>query len=124
MTEKIENEIKIKAKQITNELISFMSELDTEANRQIKELKLDIEFYKSELAKKADTNHSLVEQMADLESENADQKDQLTTAKEIIKKLLDTQYCLDPYRDIFKERVAEAEQFLSEVDNEKTDNSR
>ena len=51
MTEKIKNEIKIKARQITDNLISFMSELDTEANKQIKELKLDIEFYKSKIEK-------------------------------------------------------------------------
>ena len=41
----------------------------------------------------------------------------LTKAKEIIKDLLDTQYRLDPYRDIFKDRIAEAEAFLnSEVE--------
>lgn len=51
MTEKIENEIKIKARSLTNELISFMTELDTEANKQIKELEIDIEFYKSEIEK-------------------------------------------------------------------------
>ena len=42
--------------------------------------------------------------------------DQLDKAKEIIKDLLDTQYRLDPYRDIFKDRITAAEQFLSEVD--------
>ena len=51
MTETIKKGIEIKAKQVTNNLISFMSELDTEANKQIKELKLDIEFYKSEIEK-------------------------------------------------------------------------
>ena len=39
----------------------------------------------------------------------------LKKAKEIIQKLLDTQYQLDPYRDIFKDRIVEAEQFINEV---------
>lgn len=42
--------------------------------------------------------------------------DQLDKAKKIIKDLLDTQYRLDPYRDIFKDRIAAAEQFISEVE--------
>ena len=51
MTEKIEKEFEVKAKQITGNLIAFMKELNTEANKQIKELELDIEFYKSEIEK-------------------------------------------------------------------------
>jgi hypothetical protein len=51
MTEKIEKEIEVKAKQTTSELIAFMKELETEENKQIKELELDIEFYKSEIEK-------------------------------------------------------------------------
>lgn len=51
MTEKIEKEIEVEAKQTTSNLIAFMKELDTEANKQIKELELDIEFYKSEIEK-------------------------------------------------------------------------
>ena len=48
--------------------------------------------------------------------EGADQmRKDLKMAKEIIQKLLDTQYRLDPYRDIFKDRIAEAKQFISEV---------
>lgn len=39
----------------------------------------------------------------------------LNKAKEIIEELLDTQSCLDPYKDIFKDRVLKAEQFLKEV---------
>lgn len=42
-------------------------------------------------------------------------KDLLTKATEIIKELLDTQYQLDPYRDVFKTRVLKAEQFLEEI---------
>lgn len=42
--------------------------------------------------------------------------DQLTKAKEIIKELLDTQSQLDPYRNVFKERILKAEQFLREVE--------
>lgn len=41
-------------------------------------------------------------------------KDMLVKAKEIIKELLDTQYQLDPYLDIFKDRILKAEQFLKE----------
>lgn len=40
----------------------------------------------------------------------------IAEAKKIIKDLLDTQYRLDPYRDIFKDRIAAAEQFISEVE--------
>lgn len=47
--------------------------------------------------------------IAELEQENA-------KAKEIIKELLDTQRQLDPYRNIFKDRILKAEQFLSEVE--------
>lgn len=43
-------------------------------------------------------------------------KDQLTEAKEIIEELLDTQSCLDPYKDIFKDRVLKAEQFLKDLE--------
>ena len=42
----------------------------------------------------------------------------LKKAKEIIQKLLDTQYQLDPYRDIFKDRIVEAEQFLKDSEKE------
>lgn len=42
----------------------------------------------------------------------------IAEAKKIIKDLLDTQYRLDPYRDIFKDRIAAAEQFISEVEND------
>lgn len=40
----------------------------------------------------------------------------IAEATKIIKDLLDTQYRLDPYRDIFKDRIAAAEQFISEVE--------
>lgn len=49
--------------------------------------------------------------------EHLNQKqNQLTEAIEIIKELLDTQSKLDPYRDIFKDRILKAEQFLSGVE--------
>jgi len=41
--------------------------------------------------------------------------EQLTKAKEIIKDLLDTQYRLDPYLDVFKARIKRAEDFISGV---------
>lgn len=40
----------------------------------------------------------------------------ITRAKEIIKELLDTQNRLDPYRDLFKDRILKAEQFLKECE--------
>lgn len=49
MTENIEEEIKVKAKQVADNLVSFMKDLDTEANKQIKELEYDIEYYKSKI---------------------------------------------------------------------------
>ena len=51
----------------------------------------------------------------ELEKASKLRKRQLATAKEIIKELLDTQSQLDPYRDIFKDRILKAEQFLEEV---------
>ena len=47
--------------------------------------------------------------------ENREYEIKLTKAKEIIKELLDTQSRLDPYGDIFKDRILKAEQFISEV---------
>jgi len=44
---------------------------------------------------------------------------QLEQAKEIIKELLDTQSQLDPYRDIFKDRILKAEQFLKDEPQDK-----
>lgn len=41
--------------------------------------------------------------------------EQLTEAKEIIKDLLDTQYLLDPYLEVFKARIKRAEDFISGV---------
>jgi hypothetical protein len=36
-------------------------------------------------------------------------------AKQIIKDLLDTQYQLDPYLDVFKDRIKRAEDFLERI---------
>lgn len=49
MTDKLNQEIKIKAKQVTEDLINFMQDLDTENNYQIKELQIDIKYYKSRI---------------------------------------------------------------------------
>ena len=94
-----------------------------------------IEELTSELAKKADTNHSLVEQMADLESENAELNDkldnwvkcaelrlanwqkyekQLTKAKELIKLFVQWNYGCCKIPDL-KDIVKQAEQFLEKV---------
>ena len=86
----------------------------------------------TELTKKADTNHSLVEQMADLESENAELKrkyfnnitdcdwcdnycnSQLNKAKEIIKNLLEIEYPSSSLEEC-KKAIEQAEQFLMEI---------
>ena len=60
--DKLNQEIKIKAKQVTEDLINFMQDLDTENNYQIKELQRDIEYYKSrigELEKQIEKNEML-----------------------------------------------------------------
>ena len=44
------------------------------------------------------------------------QSEKLAEATKIIKELLDTQNRLDPYRDMFKDRVFKAEKFLKEVE--------
>lgn len=49
MTEKIKNEIKIKARQITDDLISFMQKLDTVTNKENKELKIDAKYYQNRI---------------------------------------------------------------------------
>lgn len=66
MTEKIEEEIKIKAEQVTDNLVSFMKELDTEANKQIKELEYDIGYYKSKIAELEKENTELKENIENI----------------------------------------------------------
>jgi len=60
----------------------------------------------------AQPNHSIPQIP---QSQALPQPEQLTEAKEIIKDLLDTQYQLDPYLDIFKARIERAEDFISGV---------
>ena len=50
-------------------------------DNEIEQLKKQNKELKEELTKKTDTNHSLVEQMADLESENAELKAQIEKMK-------------------------------------------
>ena len=61
---------------------------------------------KSELTKKADTNHSLVEQMADLESKNAELKEK---AKELLK---EAQGYIENEDDELYDKI---EQFIKEI---------
>lgn len=71
MTEsKSKEEIKIKAKQVTDNLVSFMKELGTEANKQIKELEYDIDYYKSKII--------------ELEKENAELKERNLSAQDAV----------------------------------------
>lgn len=117
---------------ITLESLDIVSGKITQLEKENAELK-------EELTKKAETNHSLVEQMADLESENAELKaelsenkvadchivnglcEQLTKAKYILKYVLNS-FVGDLPRNLgyFDEEelkaMAEAEQFLSEVE--------
>ena len=104
-------------------------------DNEIEQLKKQNKELQEELTKKADTNHSLVEQMADLESENAELKEkleieqnargdwfgkavtkdnQLTKAKELIKEMLS----ILPKENIegIYEITEEAEQFINEVE--------
>ena len=66
MTDKLNQEIKIKAKQVTEDLINFMQDLDTENNYQIKELKKDIEYYKSHIEELETENKLAKEIIRDL----------------------------------------------------------
>ena len=115
---------------------SYILKLLEPREKRIAELEKENAELKSELTKKADTNHSLVKQMADMESKNAELKAfrqdcvkltednvvmarqraemarQLTKAKEIIKGLLE----LGSIGDGDYTYVAQAEQFLSEVE--------
>ena len=102
-------------------------------DNEIEQLKKQNKELQEELTKKADTNYSLVEQMADLESENAELKEkleieqnargdwfgkavtkdnQLTKAIELIKEMLS----ILPKENIegIYEITEEAEQFLRE----------
>ena len=103
--------------------------LDESLDRQIQatlDLQKENKELKSELTKKADTNHSLVEQMADLENENAElksgcglcysrDKEKLAQAKDLIKRLCELVDFLN--EDNVKEPVIKkAEQFLKEIE--------
>lgn len=55
--------------------------------KRIEELEKDNAELKSELTKKADTNHSLVEQMADLESKNAELKTKVENQKSFLERI-------------------------------------
>lgn len=101
LLETIENAKKTVTKEITN--------LQQENNRlaqHIVELQKDKGQLIDELTKKADTNHSLVEQMAG-------QNEQLEQAKEIIKELLIIR--ISPNADLVNNQtIYKAEQFLKE----------
>ena len=128
MTEKIEKEIEVKAKQITSNLIAFMKELDTEANKQIKELDLDIEFYKKE-------NAELKLKLEALEGQTPwkDIKDKsevigkLTKAKYLLRKFsefVNNEIEYDPehpqeHTDLWNKLCEQAEQFLKDSEVEK-----
>ena len=64
----------------------------------------------------ADILSYLGARVSSMEEDARRNKKRITRAKEIIKELLDTQSCLDPYGDIFKARILKAEQFLREVE--------
>lgn len=70
--------------------------------------RVSCDFNESELFKKLHKEFSEAEK-----SKTKIEIEQLTEAKEIIKDLLDTQYRLDPYLDVFKARIKRAEDFIS-----------
>ena len=75
----------------------------------------ELEKENAELKKENEELPTIVfQQGAEWYKKKADIK--LIKAKEIIKELLDTQSRLDPYRDIFKDRILKAEQFLKEIE--------
>ena len=81
MTEKTENKIRVKAKQVTDNLISFMQELDTVTNKENKELKMDAEYYQEHIEDlEKELNYqkqarSIAENaVVDLQKENAELK--------------------------------------------------
>ena len=57
MTDKLNQEIKIKAKQVTEDLINFMQDLDTENNYQIKELDFGCDIINNSISIRADKNN-------------------------------------------------------------------
>ena len=96
--------------------------------KRIENLEKENSEIKSELAKKADTNHSLVEQMADLESKNAELKSekgcetctkfdevQLKTRK-LLKCWLGNFYNPKAFHLQIAELVEQSEQFLKEIE--------
>ena len=60
-----------------------------------------------------------IEKGKQLEKENAEQKDQLTKAKEILEELAKMEYAINPPADKVKSLMVKAEQFLQENGGEK-----
>ncbi len=112
MTEKIEKEIEVKAKQVTSNLIAFMKGLDTEANKQTKELELDIKFYES----KIEELKNLMRSEHELEARKNNRLiSQITKAKEIIEDFMITETGGTGYSELYDK----AEQFLKDIEVEK-----
>ena len=84
VTEKLNQEIKIKAKQVTEDLINFMQELDTENNHQIKELQKDIEYYKSHVEELETELTEKNEQIKDFIKFKETMQNELDEAKELL----------------------------------------
>ena len=93
-------------------------------DNQFEQLKKKNTELKSELTKKADTNHSLVEQMAKLESDfricekNADTYyDQLTKAKELLNEFMRISKASDEdFEHDYSELIGDTEQFIKEIE--------
>ena len=128
MTEKTENKIRIKAKQVTDNLISFMQELDTVTNKENKELKMDAEYYQEHIEDLEKENAELKERLKEHESignaqfwENVwswkSKAEQLTKAKNLLQKVADI--CGYPNYDIPVELYADIADFLKDSEVEK-----
>ena len=117
--EKRIEELEVKIKKLTQHLEpQLMTELLEQVREEVEqEQKLkELEKENAELKKVKQVKIEVTRDYKKLAKDLQEQGNQLTKAKEIIKELLDTQSHLDPYRDIFKDRILKAEQFLKETE--------
>lgn len=92
------------------------NELVEEWKKDYNELKKKNDALKKRVCKQSDELYNRFAETEFHKENNERHYKQLIEAKEIIKELLDTQSQLDPYRNIFKDRILKAEKFLSEVE--------
>lgn len=100
----------------TRSVIENLENKIKQKNKIIRELKKQNAILSNEHPTTNDTKHLInCVKNANRDIKNAYENgklDEKFIAKQIIKDLLDTQYLLDPYRDIFRERIERAEKYL------------